>query len=144
MTHLLQMKSIYLALIDDKMSIVGEKFNGEFILASPCRVTGDRHQVVDREIVLSSRHSGLFFLPKFHHFIWMHLSLIEFANWRVGIWKVISKTTSKKEGAIHRLTTKDLENIHRQDIENHRSTPRRFICMKDMEGFELLVRNNGD
>lgn len=61
----------------------------------------------------------------------------------LAIWKIISKQTSKQEGHIHRLSTKDIENIHKQDIESQRTTSRRYICMKDVEAFELLARNNG-
>jgi hypothetical protein len=45
---------------------VGEKINGEFIMASPCKVSGDRFDVMEEEIVLSSKHSGLcfFFVKK--------------------------------------------------------------------------------
>jgi hypothetical protein len=56
---------------------------------------------------------------------------------------VISKATSKKEGHIHRLTTKDLERIHKQDVRNERTTPRSYICIRDVEGFELIIRNKG-
>ena len=63
---------------------------------------------------------------------------------RLGVWRVISKATSKKEGHIHRLTTKDLERIHKQDVRNERVTPRSYICIRDVETFELIVRNNGN
>jgi hypothetical protein len=86
-------------------------------MASPCKVSGDRFDVMEEEIVLSSKHSG--------------------------VWRVISKATSKKEGHIHRLTTKDLERIHKQDVRNERTTPRSYICIRDVEAFELTVRNNG-
>ena len=56
---------------------------------------------------------------------------------------MISKATSKKEGHIHRLTTKDLERIHKQDVRNERPTPRSYICIRDVEAFELIVQNNG-
>lgn len=56
---------------------------------------------------------------------------------------MISKATSKKEGHIHRLTTKDLERIHKKDIQNERSTPRSYICIRDIEAFELIIRSNG-
>jgi hypothetical protein len=42
-----------------KAIIVGEKINGEFIMASPCKVSGDRFDVLQQEIVLSSKHTGL-------------------------------------------------------------------------------------
>ena len=60
-----------------------------------------------------------------------------------GLWRVISKATSKKDGHIHRLTTKDIERIHRQDVRNERQTPRSYICIRDIEAFELIMRNNG-
>ncbi|CAF1170077.1 unnamed protein product [Adineta steineri] len=102
--------------IGNKAIVVGEKINGEFILASPCKVSGDRFDVMEQEIVLSSKHTG--------------------------VWRVISKATSKKEGHIHRLTTKDLERIHRQDVANERTTPRSYICIRDIEAFELHVRSD--
>lgn len=67
-----------------------------------------------------------------------------FSHVFAGIWKVLSKSTSRKEGFIHRLTTKDIESIHKQDFQNERSTPRTFICMKDIEAFELIFRNHGE
>ncbi|CAF3370219.1 unnamed protein product [Rotaria sp. Silwood1] len=102
--------------IGNKAIVVGEKINGEFIMASPCRVSGDRFDVMEQEIVLSSKHTG--------------------------VWRVISKATSRKEGHIHRLTTKDLERIHKQDILNERVTPRSYICIRDIEAFELIVHSN--
>ena len=56
---------------------------------------------------------------------------------------MISKATSKKEGHIHRLTTKDLETIHKKDIRNERTTPRSYICIRDLEAFDLIIRSNG-
>lgn len=56
---------------------------------------------------------------------------------------MISKATSKKEGHIHRLTSKDLERIHIKDIRNERTTPRSYICIRDIEAFELIIRSNG-
>ena len=56
---------------------------------------------------------------------------------------MISKATSRKEGHIHRLTTTDLERIHEQDIANERLTPRSYICVRDIEAFELIVRSDG-
>jgi len=47
-----------LAQINGKAVVVGEKINGEYIMASPCKVSGDRFDVMDQEIVLSSKHSG--------------------------------------------------------------------------------------
>ncbi len=44
--------------IGTKAIIVGEKINGEFIMASPCKVSGDRFDVMEQEIVLSSKHTG--------------------------------------------------------------------------------------
>ena len=44
--------------IGSKAIIVGEKINGEFIMASPCKVSGDRFDVMEQEIILSSKHSG--------------------------------------------------------------------------------------
>jgi len=41
-----------------KAIIIGEKINGEFIMASPCKVSGDRFDVLEQEIVLSSKHTG--------------------------------------------------------------------------------------
>ncbi|CAF1068165.1 unnamed protein product [Adineta ricciae] len=99
-----------------KAIVVGEKINGEFILASPCKVSGDRFDVMGQEIVLSSKHTG--------------------------VWRVISKATSRKEGHIHRLTTADLERIHEQDVANERITPRSYICVRDIEVFELVVRSD--
>jgi hypothetical protein len=61
----------------------------------------------------------------------------------LGVWRVISKATSKKEGHIHRLTTKDLERIYKQDVRNERTTPRSYICIRDIETFELIIRSNG-
>lgn len=101
--------------INGKAVVVGEKINGEYIMASPCKVSGDRFDVMNQEIILSCKHSG--------------------------IWRVISKATSIKEGHIHRLSTKDLERIHRQDVKNQRSTPRSYVCIRDVEAFELIVRN---
>lgn len=60
-----------------------------------------------------------------------------------GIWKVISKATSKKEGYIHRLTTQDIERIYQQDIEKNRKTPRSYICTKDIEVSELHLQSSG-
>ena len=45
--------------IGNKLIIVGEKIKGEFIMASPVKVSGDRFDAVDNEIVLSSKHPGL-------------------------------------------------------------------------------------
>lgn len=86
-------------------------------MASPCKVSGDRFDVLEEEIVLSSKHTG--------------------------VWRVISKSTSNKEGHIHRLTTKDLERIHKQDVRNERTTPRAYICIRDIEAFELVVHSAG-
>ena len=60
-----------------------------------------------------------------------------------GIWKVVSKTTSKRDGLIHRLTTKDLESIHKQDLHNGRTTPRTYVCLKEIDAFELIIHANG-
>jgi hypothetical protein len=46
--------------IGTKLIIVGEKINGQFIMASPCRVSGDRFDVKEKEIVLSSKHTGFY------------------------------------------------------------------------------------
>jgi hypothetical protein len=61
----------------------------------------------------------------------------------LGVWRVISRSTSRENGHIHRLTTKDIERIHRQDVRHERVSPRSYICIRDMEAFELIVRNNG-
>lgn len=61
----------------------------------------------------------------------------------VGIWRVISEATWKKEGYIHRLSTKDIEKIYKKDIINERATPRSYICTKDIEAFEVHLRPNG-
>jgi hypothetical protein len=50
--------------INNKAISVGEKINGEFIMASPCKVSGDRFDVMEQEIVLSSKHTG-FLLYKY-------------------------------------------------------------------------------
>ncbi|CAF5126974.1 unnamed protein product, partial [Rotaria sp. Silwood1] len=89
----------------DQPFIVGVKINGQFIMASPCKVHKDRFIPMEQEIVLSSKHKG-------------------------GLWKVISKVTSEKVERIHRLTTKDIERIYRQGIKNQRITPRSYICTK--------------
>ncbi|CAF1130640.1 unnamed protein product [Rotaria sordida] len=102
--------------IGNKAIIVGEKINGEFIMASPCKVSDNRFDVMEQEIILSSKHTG--------------------------IWRVISIATSKKEGHLHRLTTSDLERIHKQDIFNERLFPRSYICIRDVEAFELIVHSN--
>ena len=44
--------------IGTKAIVVGEKINGEFIMASPCKVSGDRFDVMEEEIVVSSKHTG--------------------------------------------------------------------------------------
>ena len=129
--------SIYLVQIGAKPIIVGEKFNGQFIMASPCKVSNDRFDAVEQEFVLSSKHTGVFSMrqkkiKKIRDFV-----LIS------GLWKVISKITSKKEVRIHRLATKDIERIYKQDIQKKRTTPRSYICTKDIEVFELHLRNNG-
>jgi len=61
----------------------------------------------------------------------------------LGIWRVISRTALKKEGHIHRLTTKDIERIYKQDFKNERSTPRSYICTKDIEAFDVHIHPNG-
>lgn len=99
-----------------RILVVGEKLNGEFLIASPYQKKDGRLDISDRTIVLTSRYPG--------------------------IWKVVSKTTSKHEGLIHRLTTKDLETIHKQDINNARATPRTYICLKEIEAFELIIRSH--
>ena len=55
----------------------------------------------------------------------------------------MSKCRSQTESHIHRLTTKDIETIYRKDFKIERVTPRTFICTKDVEAFELRVRQNG-
>ncbi len=56
---------------------------------------------------------------------------------------MISKSTSKGEGYIHRLTTKDIERIYKQDVRNERTTRRSYICTKDIEGFDLHIVQHG-
>jgi len=107
----------FLVQIGSKSLIIGDKISGEYISASPCRVSSSRRDVRENEIALSSRHSG--------------------------IWKIISKATSTGETHLHRLTTKDIERIHRQDTENRRATPRTYVCTKDIDAFELIVNSNG-
>jgi hypothetical protein len=51
-------KHLFLVQIGNKEIVVGEKINGEFIMASPCKVSGDRFDVMEQEIVLSSKHTG--------------------------------------------------------------------------------------
>ncbi|CAF1526605.1 unnamed protein product [Rotaria sp. Silwood1] len=101
----------------DQPFIVGVKINGQFIMASPCKVHKDRFIPMEQEIVLSSKHKG-------------------------GLWKVISKVTSEKVERIHRLTTKDIERIYRQGIKNQRITPRSYICTKEIEAFDLIFHRN--
>lgn len=55
----------------------------------------------------------------------------------------MSKATANGETHLHRLTTKDIERINRQDNENRRSTPRMYVCTKDIEAFELIANSNG-
>ncbi|CAF4751444.1 unnamed protein product, partial [Rotaria magnacalcarata] len=105
-----------LVLIGNKPIVVGEKISGEFITASPCKVSGDRFDVLEQEIILSSKHTGL--------------------------WRVISRATTQKEGHIHRLTTKDIESVHMQDSLNKRDTPRSYISIREIEAFELIARSN--
>ncbi|CAF0751736.1 unnamed protein product [Didymodactylos carnosus] len=100
--------------IGQKTIVVGEKINGEFIMASPCKVVGNRFDVMEQEIVLSSKHTGL--------------------------WRVISKSSSKKEESIHRLTVRDLETLYQRDKNHQRANPRSFICIRDVEAFELVIR----
>jgi hypothetical protein len=38
--------------------MVGEKINGEFLTASPCKVTNNQFTDMEQEIVLSSKHAG--------------------------------------------------------------------------------------
>lgn len=56
---------------------------------------------------------------------------------------MISRATLRKEDHIHRLSTKDLERIYQQDIQNERTTPRSYICIRDVEAFEVIARSNG-
>jgi hypothetical protein len=49
--------------IGNKPIVVGEKINGEFIAASPCKVSNNRFDVMEEEIILSSKHTG-FLLDK--------------------------------------------------------------------------------
>ncbi len=56
---------------------------------------------------------------------------------------MISKSTSKGEGYIHRLTTKDIEGIYKKDLLNERATRRSYICTKDIDAFELHILKNG-
>ena len=50
----------FLVQIGNKLIIVGEKLNGQFIMASPCKVSNDRFHVIEQEIVLSSKHTGFY------------------------------------------------------------------------------------
>jgi hypothetical protein len=50
---------VSLVQIGNAAIVVGEKINGEFIMASPCKVFGDRFDVMEQEIVLSSKHTGI-------------------------------------------------------------------------------------
>lgn len=50
--------AVLLVQIGTKAIVVGEKINGEFIMASPCKVSGDRFDVMEEEIILSSKHTG--------------------------------------------------------------------------------------
>lgn len=102
--------------IGSKSLIIGEKITGEYISASPCRVSNNRRDVREHELVLSSKYSG--------------------------IWKVLSKATTTGETHIHRLTSKDIERINRQDNENRRSTPRTYVCTRDIDAFELIANSN--
>ncbi|CAF1283487.1 unnamed protein product, partial [Didymodactylos carnosus] len=102
--------------IGQKTIVVGEKISGQFITASPCKVVGNRFDVMEQEIIISSKHTGL--------------------------WRVISKSTLKKEESIHRLTTKDLEILLEQDKHNQRINPRSFICIRDTEAFELFTEKD--
>jgi len=52
---------IFLVQIGTKSIVVGEKINGEFLVASPYKVSGDRFDVIGQEIVLSSKHPGFFY-----------------------------------------------------------------------------------
>ena len=61
-----------------------------------------------------------------------------------GIWKIMSESRSQNESHIHRLTTKDIETIYRKDWKTERVKPRTFICTKDVEAFELRIRQNGN
>lgn len=45
----------------NKAIVVGEKIGGEFIMASPCKLTDDRFDIMEQEIILSSKHTGLSF-----------------------------------------------------------------------------------
>ncbi|UJR30700.1 hypothetical protein I4U23_018220 [Adineta vaga] len=98
--------------IGTRSIIVGEKIHGQFIMASPCKVANDRFDVLEHEIILSSKHTG--------------------------IWRVISKGSEH----IHRLATTDIEMIYKKDIQNQRIIPRSYICAKQIEAFELHVRKN--
>ncbi|CAF2655347.1 unnamed protein product [Rotaria sp. Silwood2] len=105
-----------LAQIGNKTIVVGVKIDGEFIMASPCKAYNDQFIPMEQEIVLSSKHQG--------------------------IWKVISRVTSKKEDRIHRLSTQDIERIYIQDMKNDRLIPRLYICTKEIEVFDLIIHSN--
>ncbi len=126
---------IFLVQIGTKSIVVGEKINGEFIVVSPCKVSNNRFDVIEQEIVLSSKYTGCFIRRK------KQPNLIGFSI--LGIWKVISKATWKNEGYIHRLTTQHIERIYKQDVKNERKPPRIYVCTKDIEAFELHFRQNG-
>ena len=49
---------MYSVQLGTKAIVVGEKIHGEFIMASPCKLYGDRFDVMEQEIVLSSKHTG--------------------------------------------------------------------------------------
>jgi hypothetical protein len=51
---------IFLVQIGTKSIIVGNKFNGQFLMVSPYKVSKDRFEVMNQEFVLSSKHTGGF------------------------------------------------------------------------------------
>ena len=123
----------HLVQIGTKSFIVGEKLRGKFLVASLCKVSNNRSTVLNRDIILSRKHdSNLIFSENNHP----HL-------FSTGIWKVISKSRSQNENFIHRLTTKDIETIYQKDLKNERATPRTYVCTREIEAFELRIRQNG-
>jgi len=48
----------FLVQIGTKLIMVGEKINGEFLTASPCKVSNNQFTDMEQEIVLSSKHAG--------------------------------------------------------------------------------------
>ncbi|CAF3633617.1 unnamed protein product [Adineta steineri] len=97
--------------IGTKSIIVGDKISGQFIVASPCKLSNNQFDTIEEDIVLSNKHTGL--------------------------WRVLLKATPRRDNHIHRLTTKDIETIYKKDFQNQRTFPRSYISTKRIEAFEL-------